>query len=287
MYRYLYKDLFRENELIHVKRSRHGGVEGEHTHEFVEMVYILSGNGKHFIDNKCYEVGKGSLLFINYGQTHSFRSEHPLEYFDILIKPEFLADQLLATQNAFELLTLTAFSAFQTSVCTDRPLVVFTGEELLQVDRTILALQEEYLENRPGRDTIMKSYVTILLTYVFRKMSYGLHQGETARIPGEILEYMEEHFNERLTLNLLATKCFYNPKYFSSVFKDCYGMTVTDYIQRKRIEHGCKLLEETDLPVEEVSRRVGYDDSVRFYRYFKKICGVTPRVYRKEKTGIL
>ena len=66
MYRYLYKDLFRENELIHVKQSRHAGVEGEHTHEFVELVYILSGNGKHFIDNKCYEVGKGSLLFINW-----------------------------------------------------------------------------------------------------------------------------------------------------------------------------------------------------------------------------
>ena len=188
--------------------------------------------------------------------------------------------------NAFEILSLTAFVDFQNFVRNDQSVVRFVGQELLQLEGWIGGLYREYEENGLGREPVMKSYITILLSFIFRKMSCDiLKDAEAAnKIPADILDYIETHYNEKFSLTQLAEKSFYKPAYFSTMFKECYGLTLTDYLQRKQIEQGCKLLLETDLPAEKIGRQVGYEDNVRFYQYFKKICGVTPNIYRKTKT---
>ena len=71
MYVYPKAQVFQENERITVQKNI-GAKENPHTHEFIEIVYILSGTGKEWIDGKEYPVSDGSLMFINYGQTHAF-----------------------------------------------------------------------------------------------------------------------------------------------------------------------------------------------------------------------
>ena len=153
------------------------------------------------------------------------------------------------------------------------------GKEKILLETIIEEMYMEFTEKRCGYKAVLKGYLTVLLSYIFRRM---LPQNTNFKtIPYEITEYISKNLEKKLTLEELSKKCFYSPKYFGHIFKECYGITVTEYIQKKRIEESCRLLKETTLPIAEIGRRIGYDDAVRFYRYFKKFCGVTPNQYRK------
>ena len=52
---------------------------------------------------------------------------------------------------------------------------------------------------------------------------------------------------------------------------------------KKRIDEGCRLLIETDMTVDEISKKLGWENNTQFYNNFKKFCGVTPHAYRKKQ----
>lgn len=282
MYIYPKAQVFQENERITVQKNI-GAKENPHTHEFIEIVYILSGTGKEWIDGKEYPVSDGSLMFINYGQTHAFCADREMVYYNILLEPEAVSEKIINADNAFAILSLTAFSDFSLAD-TSNPFVSFSCAEREKLEYVLCEMYREYQSSDSGRATVLKSYLSILLAYIFRKMLPGGDRADAA--PSEMLRYIETHFNENLTLSALAKKCFYSPKYFSRVFKERYGITVSEYIQKKRMEEGRELLENTDRTVEEISSMVGYCDATHFYKYFKRFYGITPKEHRKNKAKI-
>ena len=282
MYVYPKEQVFKENERITVQKNI-GAKESPHTHEFIEIVYILSGTGKELIDGKEYAVSGGSLMFINYGQIHAFDADQEMVYYNILIEPEAVSEKIINADNAFAILSLTAFSDFSLAD-TSNPFVSFVGREREKLEYVLCEMYREYRNSDSGRATVLKSYLSILLAYIFRKMLPGSDRADDA--PSEMLRYIETHFNENLSLSTLANKCFYSPKYFSRVFKERYGITVSEYIQKKRMEKGRELLENTDCTVDEISGMVGYCDATHFYKYFKRFYGITPKEYRSDKRKI-
>lgn len=281
MYKYMSGSYMKE-DLIYVQlnRSENGTWEDVHTHDFIEMVYIVKGKGAHRINSVTYNVKKGDLLFINYGETHSFTvGNGGMSFYNILIRPEFFSRELLNSENAFELLTLTAFSELSPLVNRECPFVSLKGEEIKRFETLLTMLEEEYSERRSGRHTMLNSLMTALMTYTFRAMSPDIAK---AHVTDDILRYIEEHYHEKITLHDLAERSFYTPSYFSRLFKDTYSVTLTDFLIRTRIEKSCTMLTDTTLSVEEICGAVGYSDKTKFYRHFKEITGKTPAEYRKN-----
>ncbi len=277
---YSYDEVFKKDKEFHIDfcyQQNHV----KHYHEFMELIYIVKGKGIHYIEGREYDVERGCLLLVNYNQSHSFKSDG-MHIYNILIKPDLFSSELVNTDNAFELLSVTSFADFPLIPSQKRTMVHFSGEEMLLIESLLQGVYKEYSASLRGRNSIIKLYITLILSYIFRKMSTGcLNEFEyDKKIPSKILEYIEAHYNEKITLKQMAEKCMYNPSYFSKIFRECYGMSMSEYIQKKRIEYGKKLLVETNLPVDQIGAMVGYDDHVRFYRYFKKIYGITPRQYR-------
>lgn len=97
----------------------------------------------------------------------------------------------------------------------------------------------------------------------------------------EALKFIQEHFNERLTLELVASKVFVNPKYFSHVFKREMGISFTEYVIRLKIEYACKLLETTNYHAYRISIECGFSDPSYFNRVFCAQMNMTPQTYRK------
>lgn len=250
----------------------------EHLHEFIEIVYVSNGTGVHGIDGVEYKVSRGSLLFINYRQVHYFKSENDMVICNILLDPEWISEKLIDSENAFELLTLSAFSSFQQEVDTGAPLIRFEGASRARLERLIAEMEEEKQKKLPGFDTVLKAQVNILLTSIFRKMSRG---GRLYLNP-DFLGYIRDHCNEKLTLEALSKTCFYNPSYFSRLFREHYGMTVTEFINQSRLEKAVKMLEETGLSVEEISEQAGFSSKTAFYKLLRKKTGLTPQEYRKK-----
>ena len=130
--------------------------------------------------------------------------------------------------------------------------------------------------------TALKGYLLVLLTKIFRAIARetGSVLPHLHRVAPEILQYIENNLDRKITLQELAQRCFYNPSYFSRVFRDVYGKNLTEYIAEKRIQEADRLLCETTLSIEEISSRVGYQDRKQFYEVYKRLLGVSPGARR-------
>lgn len=95
-------------------------------------------------------------------------------------------------------------------------------------------------------------------------------------------EYIEEHYRENLTLEVLAGEVYMNPYYFSSFFKKNAGMNFKDYVNKVRIEHAVSLLVSTNMKTYEISAEVGFRDVRSFTEVFSRTYGETPNCYKKR-----
>lgn len=272
-------DLIRPEEAITFQENSTEGEEPAHTHDFIEIVYIASGRGRHRVGRETFDVERGDTLFINYGQTHSFTAAGRMTYINCILLPEFMGRELISSENALDILALASFADFGGQIGGATPRVRFRGRDLIEVEEIIGRMTDEFREKRIGYRSVLKGYVTVFLAKIFREMRNGDPagvMGHVSRISPDILRFIEENFFEKITLAQLAEKCFYNPSYFSRVFKECYGCSFTDYLREKRIGEAFRLLRETCLSVEEIGARVGYRDKKEFYRLFREQTGTTP-----------
>ncbi|WP_440109106.1 bifunctional transcriptional activator/DNA repair enzyme AdaA [Paenibacillus sp. QZ-Y1] len=102
-----------------------------------------------------------------------------------------------------------------------------------------------------------------------------------------VTNYIEHHYGEPLTLDLLASVSHGSPYHLHRVFKRITGMTPVQYIQDKRITEAKRLLTGTQLHIAEVGRHVGISNPAYFISVFRKTTGRTPAIYREQKKGKL
>ena len=106
-----------------------------------------------------------------------------------------------------------------------------------------------------------------------------------ASLLGTIYAYVEENYaSPSLSLSSIADNLRFSPSYLTRYFKEKSGISLMQYIDRKRFEESKRLLETTNLSVKAIVEKVGYTDEANFSRKFKKNEGVTPTQYRAMKS---
>lgn len=101
-----------------------------------------------------------------------------------------------------------------------------------------------------------------------------------------MLDYIEEHYMEDISIQTLAELCSINPNYAGQLFKQKMDQTFNSYLTSLRIQKAIDLLTNTDMPVALVAASVGYPDYFYFAKVFKKITHATPSSYRHEEEPI-
>lgn len=94
--------------------------------------------------------------------------------------------------------------------------------------------------------------------------------------------YVEDNYNERLSLEELAKQYNISRSYFSICFGRVAGVPFNEYVRNIRIEKAKKYLEYSQKSISQISTEVGYDDEKYFSRVFKKVTGKSPGEYRKS-----
>ncbi|MGQ3478083.1 AraC family transcriptional regulator [Paenibacillus sp. TY11] len=122
-------------------------------------------------------------------------------------------------------------------------------------------------------------------TYVMSALQRIREQREvqTLTMLGRAKRYIEERFNDDLSLEEVADFVHLNPHYFSKIFKQEYGETFIDFVTRLRIDKAISLIKAANLTLKEISFEVGYKDPNYFSRVFKKITGVPPTEFKGQK----
>lgn len=98
----------------------------------------------------------------------------------------------------------------------------------------------------------------------------------------KIIATIDASITADLRLNTFAKELFMNPSYLSALFKNEVGMTLTEYVNKKRLKYSTTLLQNTNLPIQEVAANCGIADIHYYTRLFKREYEKTPREYRKK-----
>ncbi|QHQ63134.1 helix-turn-helix domain-containing protein [Anaerocolumna sedimenticola] len=105
---------------------------------------------------------------------------------------------------------------------------------------------------------------------------------KTKDLSTEICIYLQNHFNENISLNDLAKQFYISPSYLSHYFKKKENMTVVKYLEYIRLIKAKEYLEKTQMPITDVAEQVGYYDNNYFAKVFRKEFKISPSDYRKQ-----
>lgn len=258
-----------------------------HTHEFAELVFIAAGRCEHYIDGAVYNTEAGDLLFVNYGQTHSFKAQtNDYRYYNLLYVPKFFSEELICSENIYEIFEMSLFCEFADAKTYPSQIVSFRGEEYLEIKKLVEDMQREFSKKEMGYRSILNGYSRVLFSKMLRKLKTGKVNLEAEKcinhITEECLRYIDSKCYEKISLKEIAEHTFYNPAYFSRIFKEHCGMSLSEYIKERRIQEAARLLKNSELSNEEIMLKVGYTDKKQFYKSFREIYNETPAQYRKN-----
>ncbi|MBM7587853.1 YSIRK-targeted surface antigen transcriptional regulator [Bacillus pakistanensis] len=96
-------------------------------------------------------------------------------------------------------------------------------------------------------------------------------------------KYIYNHLYGEITLDQLAEITHLSPNYLSSLFKKEVGITISEYIQRQKIDEAKKLLTITNYSISDIGTWLNFYDQSYFIKIFKKFTGLTPKKYRGEQ----
>ena len=261
-----------------------------HRHHFFEIVYILDGSGVHVIGGQQHKVTAGDLMFIDYKQSHIVNGSPSFKLINVMFLPEFVDSSLKNAKTVDELLPHLLPSELRISLHTSIPVLHFRGKELKEVESVIYSMFREYEDGRPGFLPVLRAYMKVLFMYAARAI---LAQAEKSpgsskkKIPPEAFEYINNNCFGVINLPQLAERYFYSASYFSHLFKETCGKSLTEYIKERRIAEACRLLCETTTPIADICKTVGYNNRKLFNKFFKQITGITPTAYRARYVSIL
>lgn len=254
----------------------------EHHHATHEIVLFLNADIRMFVGDRQYDIHDGDLLIVSKNTIHKLLYTVDSRYCryvmnigewlinNILnslgIKKSFtdiepLRSTLLHTnmkeQNELRLLFEVVFSAFKqfksnNNLHSHAEFQVNLAHLLIILDKTIKFCAKKEI-NIKSKDHV---------------------QG--------IIQYIDTHYNDNITLEQLANVFFLNKYHISHIFKQRTGLSVIEYIQMRRVAEVQKLLRKKHLTTTHICYMCGFNNIQHFYRVFKKIGGCTPEQYRKQ-----
>lgn len=246
-----------------------------HWHEELEIAYITGGASRHYIDGKCICAAAGRAVVVNCGCVHNIivdeipEEEDGLRCIVLLISKEFIEEN---------------FPEYQS--------VVFTNEkEQADPEFVELLMKLSRFDRAEERTPYQALYVRGLLLQILyclcrqgicrrEEVSEVNYQKNIERLRG-VLQYVENHYTERITQAEIAEKFYFSKEYFARFFKKCTGMTFMEHLNRFRLQKAKMELLETQNSILDIAMNNGFCDGKRFINTFKAEYNMTPLQYRK------
>lgn len=234
--------------------------------------YVLSGTGILFADDskgitKEYRIksSQGFMIFPNQITTYISDNKLPWEY----VWVEFDG---LRVKEALDIAELSF----------DNPVYHARFKEMREIMVQEMLYLTEHGEASPFHlighlylffDAMLKSITPETNSHQKKLQDYYIH---------EALSYIEQNFQNDITVEDIAKICGLNRSYFGKMFKDSTGKTPQQFLMTYRMIKATELLKLTKLSISDIGNAVGYPNQLHFSRAFKNIYGISPREWRNE-----
>ena len=268
MKQYRSESYIEEGAVLHIFTLENAGKEDLHSHDFLELVYILGGDAEECVGGAAYTVGRGDLLLIREGESHSFAGAPTFSYVNLCFDPTHLVREGTSPSAGASLLGRVAFDGIleRNGGC----LVRFSEGERSEIERLLSVMQGEYRARRCGWQAILRHYLDILFLNISRALEErGTPPPSSDRMWGALASYIDGHLTADLSLVTLSRRLFYNPSYFSRAFSHRFGVSLTEYVASRRADLAARLCEEGSArTVAAVAEGAGFSSKAALYRAF-------------------
>jgi AraC-like DNA-binding protein len=259
-------------KLLNVASSRYGGDwhSVPHTHNHMELFFIVGGKGQFLIDDRLHPVDVNNLVIINPNVTHTEVSlnAQPLEYIVLGIEGVELA----------------------ASSASDGQFSILDRYESVEISGCLRNILREMEQKNTGYEDVCQAYMEILIIRLMRTTTLAVPTEpqaiSTNRQCAAVRRYIDLHFKEALTLEQLAEEGHMNKFYLSHAFKREYGVSPINYMISRRIEESKYLLAETDLSLSQIAQLLGFSSLSYFSQVFHRSQEISPKEYRQSQKGM-
>lgn len=266
-------------EVFHYKDARFSGVP-VHQHDFYEVYFFISGNVEYSVEGRIYQMKKGDILLINPLELHQPRisaEQGDYERIVLWINKDYLFS--LSSNNT----SLTRCFDNTNPGHTNLLRLSFSAQE--QLGLLLRELISEQNDDSYAKDLACKAILLRILVELNRLcVNYNKkHETESSPSPFilSVLDYINQHYCEKLSLTSIAKEFFVSKYYLSHAFNSVVGTSVHRYIILKRLIHAKQMLASGIKPTT-VASNCGFNDYAGFYRAFIGEYGITPAEYCKK-----
>ena len=251
-----------------------------HSHEYYEVYFFLEGEVTMFYSVSSHRMKNGDMVIIPPGMQHHVQIHDPaVPYRRVVfwITKSFLSKLSVHSKEFLFLTGKADDSGFAWH---------FNEVTFNTVQRKIFHVIEEIFSDRFGRRMAVALGINDLLLFLNRTVYESLHPeryGKSEKkLDRNLIRYIEEHINEDLRLDTLSELFFVSKYHISHLFKDKMGISLHQYILKKRLAMSKDALINGRKP-SEVFREYGFSDYSVFYRAFVKEFGLSPQNLIRQK----
>ena len=273
--------LYRVNRKNHITHD-HDLTEIEHFHDFMEIVFILKGQGIQVVDDHEYEVTAGDVFVLQGHQKHFFKDAAKFEIVNVMVdevnNPGILPEKVRQVDGFNALFILEP--RYRTRHHFKNKLTL-NRQELAKIEILINGMFLELHEKKEGFQVILLNRLQELIILLSRHYS----QIETTEARslveiGKVLEYFENNLDAKIYIDDMAKMANMSKRNFQRIFKCALGISPVNYLIQVRLQKARKLLRESDLQIADISVITGFTDSNYFIKCFKQTYGTTPHKFK-------
>ena len=252
-----------------------------HSHDFEELLLVISGTGCYTTLSGKYQLEPGDCFLLHPGQIHGFSDQKHLVIYNVLWQSEKLAFDFT------ELEKMPGYRIFFQLEPNSREKKQFkshfrlNNEQLAKAKKIIEEINEELLNPQDGIETALYSLLGLLFVMICRLTDKNSVSRYSLHDIADVIRYMEKNYARRLDRIKLSHAANMSEATFFRHFRQATGMSPMDYLRELRLNKAELLLRTTKLTLTEIADQCGFCDTNYFILCFRKHFDITPLRYRK------
>ena len=255
-----------------------------HSHDFIELVIIQSGNAEHLTKNKRHHVSMGDVIVIPKGVRHGYDCVENMKIINIIFDDSILdtAHGDLRKFSGFHALFFPIHKLHAVPYHVKYEISALSPDDISHLERIAGRIRSELAEKRPGYRSLCSALLTELVVFLSRK-EFKQDSFCDKNSIDKVLAYLERNYSKKIKLETLAKISGCAPRTFQRNFREAAGQSPFEHLLSVRLRHAKQLLINPSVSMAEIALQTGFTDSAYFAKQFKKIFEISPKTYRKHK----
>ncbi len=252
-----------------------------HTHNYIEMVYMYTGQTQHIVNGTPITLHTGEVLLLSPSAVQEVLPAGEKDIaINFIILPAFF-DRTMEMLGMEQNRLVDFLADCLSPTHRDAQFLHFAVADILPIQNLLENLIWTILHEEPNRRRIRQSTMGLLMVQLANHMD-RLQGADSAqhRFSAAVLRYIEEHYRDA-SLTVLAADMEQEAGTLSKQITRHFGCTFKALLREKRLQRAAALLVDTDRSVADIIVAVGYENTSYFHRIFKEKYGISPAAYRR------